>query len=229
MLEAPLAPVIPIRTRTGRRVLHTLHPAMAARYSAVVAAVAPAVERQLSASVLANRVAYASVDPPFIALGAWRAERRRFADRLAMLASDARHVVFTDVRRCYQSITPDAVARALESFDVGSGPIERVERTVSGFARIRIPGLPVGPNASAVLANAVLAVVDRALDDAAVPWIRWVDDIVVAVDDRARADEILDLVDEALDAVGLARNERKTRVLAHEDLRASDLSVSTRR
>jgi hypothetical protein len=71
----------------------------------------------------------------------------------------------------------------------------------------------VGPGASAVLANAVLARLDGALADAHVPHLRWVDDVVAVPPDLDAAAAVLAIVRETLAAAGLELNERKTRVV----------------
>ena len=73
-----------------------------------------------------------------------------------------------------------------------------------------MPGLPVGPEPSAVVANAVLTPVDRALSDAGIRHLRWVDDLVLAAEDPGAALEVLR---GSLATVGLRLNERKTRVV----------------
>ena len=74
-----------------------------------------------------------------------------------------------------------------------------------------VEGLPVGPHASAVLANAVLAQVDRTLRDAGVEHLRWVDDVVLSGVDVAAA---LSVFRTALASIGLRANETKTRIVA---------------
>jgi hypothetical protein len=186
---------------------------MASRFTSLVAAVAPAVEARLSPNVLANRVAFSSADPPLLALHGWRGERRRFTERLHPLAASASAVVFTDVARCYGSIGPDAVGDALSACRVPDVLNRRIVAMVDVFPRVGVNGLPVGPNASAVLANAVLSAVDVALDGTRLRWLRWVDDIVVALEEDHQADEALAAVDAALASVGLERNHVKTRMV----------------
>ena len=86
-----------------------------------------------------------------------------------------------------------------------------VEGFLSGLEGIGVEGLPVGPDASAVLANAVLAQVDRALRDAGIEHLRWVDDVVLSGGDIAAA---LSVFRTALASIGLRANETKTRIMA---------------
>jgi hypothetical protein len=89
-----------------------------------------------------------------------------------------------------------------------------VSRFLRGLTRYGLLGLPVGPDGSAVLANAVLVRVDLALRAAGVDHLRWVDDVVAVATGPEHASRILSLVDEALAGLRLERNEAKTRVVA---------------
>ena len=82
-------------------------------------------------------------------------------------------------------------------------------------------GLPVGPAPSAVLANAVLATVDRTLQVAAGAGpIRWVDDVVVPVADLRAARGVRQAFDDALGAIGLEPAVAKCRAVPTGELAA---------
>lgn len=178
------------------------------RYVDLVARSAGTIEAMLSPAVMANRVASWDLDPPALRLRPWRVERRRFAVRLADLAAMPGPIAFADVRRCYVSITPVMVGRALR--DAGLGTAPEIERLLRALERVGVRGLPVGPDASAVLANAVLAPVDRALADEGIQHLRWVDDFVVSSMDPRAA---LSAIRGELERIGLRLNERKTRIV----------------
>ena len=179
------------------------------RYVGLVARSAAAIEELLSPAVMANRVASWSVRPPELALRPWRLERRLFAARLARLAVRRGPVAFADVRRCYASMSPAIVGDALRRAGIPTAC--EVEGFLRGLERMGVEGLPVGPHASAVLANAVLAQVDRTLRDAGVEHLRWVDDVVLSGVDVAAA---LSVFRTALASIGLRANETKTRIVA---------------
>lgn len=191
------------------------------RYVSLVARAAGDIERCLSPNVLANRVAAWSVHPPMLRLRPWRSERRAFAARLLALAERRVPLAFVDVECCYASITPRVVERAL--LDVGSeGPAD-LERFLRVLERAGVTGLPVGPAPSAVLANAVLASVDRALERTGLRHIRWVDDIVLAADDPEAG---LAVVSDALAPLGLRLNDGKTRLVHDPSREVLDARVS---
>jgi hypothetical protein len=84
--------------------------------------------------------------------------------------------------------------------------LERLAR--DGFA-----GLPVGPEPSGALANAVLVAADRAvLQVGGRPPLRWVDDVLAAAPDERGAGRIVEALSEALGRLGLSLNAAKTRV-----------------
>ena len=94
---------------------------------------------------------------------------------------------------------------------------------LAGLERIGVEGLPVGPDGSAVLANAVLAQVDRSLREAGIEHLRWVDDVVMSGGDAPAA---LSAFRTALATIGLRPNEAKTRILADARGLGSTTTVS---
>jgi hypothetical protein len=111
-----------------------------------------------------------------------------------------------DVRDCYASISPETIGAIL-------GPEAAHAVAVLRHLRERgVRGLPVGPDASAILANATLSRVDRAIRRAGVRHLRWVDDFVLwgEAGDVRRA---LAALDTAAAEIGLDLHRGKTRLL----------------
>ena len=200
----------------GVRSMVVLEPGDEAVYRELVATVAAAVERSLGPAVVANRVAAAP-----LVLEDWRAARARW--RRAVGRPGARGLrVHVDVADCYDSIRPEVVAASLRA--AGADP-RKLVRLLHELVDHGVPGLPVGPEPSAVLANAVLSRVDLAVAAADVPHVRWVDDVVAFVPGRRRAVRVTDAVRRELEVMGLRPNEAKTRI---EDRRApARLTAST--
>jgi hypothetical protein len=180
-------------------------------YLRLAATAAPGVEAGLTDRVVANRVASCSLDPPAFTLRPWRLERRAFADALRELARTHRTLVFADVADCYASIGPRLVRTSLEAIGAPGG--REVEVFLARFGRTGVLGLPVGPEPSALFANAVLAHVDRALVAEGIAHLRWVDDLVLGIRGPKEATEGLRVIRSALRQLGLRPNERKTRVV----------------
>ena len=213
------------RTPAARELV-VLHPSFDARYTSLVASIAADVESSLSPVVAANRLVGWSVDPPRLRFRPWRDERAAFNARLARLATGSGCVVFADVRACYRSISPEAIGWALRA--AGCDPFESA-RVVSFLHRLEatgIVGLPVGPEPSPVLANAVLAAVDRSLAAFGVTHLRWVDDVVAVAAGPVEAERVLAIVRAALEPVGLELNERKTRVVVDPCTLPADTTFS---
>src|SRR5205807_804496 len=110
----------------------------------------------------------------------------------AVLSAHGRLVVHADVRRCYPSITPGTVAGALEELGACGEDVRAVVALLDRFQEEGVSGLPVGPDPSAVLANAVLASVDRTLERLGCRHVRWVDDVWASARDADHARSALD-------------------------------------
>jgi hypothetical protein len=209
----------------SRRSLTRLDPADGASYARAVSALVPAIEARLGPDVMANRALGRGAFED-TTLESWVEPRRAFHRELRRLASRG-DVTMIDVFDCYGSIRPRTVESALRRFRRGDSA--RVLRLLGRFEDAGVRGLPVGPQPSAILANAVLFGLDRALDRAGVRHVRWVDDIALASSDEASARRALGVAVEALDALGLALNDRKTRVLPAETLRCSASALALSR
>jgi hypothetical protein len=185
---------------SGVRWLDVVDPDEEALYRAATARVVGAFEAGLGREVVANRVA----DPsPKLRLEPWRPARHRFRAAAARLAGHEGVVVLADVRDCYPSIEPHVVERSLSALGCDQRAITVLMEILGRFCEGGVRGLPVGPEPSAVLANAVLSGVDRALAKEGYRHLRWVDDFVVAASDRGAATRILERLRSALAEVGL--------------------------
>jgi hypothetical protein len=170
----------------------------------------PAVERGLAVGVMGNR---ARTGTRGVDLQPWASARRRFQREVALAAASSRAAFVGDVLECYASIRPSAVERSLSDLGAPPGDVARVCDLLRGFEERGLPGLPVGPAPSAVLANAVLAPVDRALREAAGgPVFRWVDDVVAFTSSRAGAERAAGAFHRALEELGLEAHPLKCRL-----------------
>jgi Reverse transcriptase (RNA-dependent DNA polymerase) len=163
-----------------------------------------------------------------IELHDWRAAR----DRLRRTASHfsrrsaAGAVLITDVRDCFASMGPAQVRSALERLGADEEAVVQVVNQLRSFVDRGVSGLPVGPAASAVLANAVLCELDRSLRGIGLPYTRWVDDVMVFAPDRSTAVRASVEVRRTLERIGLEANEAKTWIL--EDRREASRLLGTR-
>jgi hypothetical protein len=120
----------------------------------------------------------------------------------------------SDVRDCYASITPSAVEAGLRDADADPAARARIVEMLRSMQRDGVRGLPVGPAPSAILADAVLAIGDRAVVQGGGRIVRWVDDVVITADDRPTALRSFDAWRRALGPLGLVPHEGKTIVHA---------------
>jgi hypothetical protein len=187
-----------VRRPDGRtRTMWRLSPRDAATWDALAGRVVQLLEHALDPRVLAARAVIGQDEWRAAPLGPALRRARATAERLVRKGGT---VVATDVASFYGSVRPEVLERAL--LDVGAAPddAQLAAAMLEGWGS---EGLPVGPRGSAVLANAVLLPVDRALGD--VPFLRWVDDYLLG------EPAALERLDEALTRVGLTRSARKTR------------------
>jgi hypothetical protein len=173
-------------------------------WHALAGRIAEALEVGLDRRVLANRAVIAGrrwgLEPLRPALA-----RARTAARLE---TGAGSVLGTDVRAFYPSVDPSVLYRCLTGLAIDRADAGLAADMVDGWAGHGHPGLPIGPPGSAVLANAVLAPVDRHLRD--LRWLRWVDDYLVALPSEDAGATVVERIDDALADLGLRRSEAKT-------------------
>jgi hypothetical protein len=184
----------------------------AARLHEPVRAVARRVDAAMSAAVIADRLTCGNLAPHGYGwLLPWLPALGRLRSRASALASDGRHILLrTDVADCYASIASDRVESALVRLGAHPSEAGRVRGVLEALTEAGVRGLPVGPAASSILANAVLSAGDRSLEGTA--FLRWVDDYLVFVRTEAEASAALDRLGETLDRVGLRLSEHKTSV-----------------
>lgn len=192
----------------GTRRLTHLSYADDVRFRRLVGRVVPEIERSLAATVFANR-AGGGTRPA--SLAPWRPALRGWRRAVGAAMGAGGSAIATDVADCYASISPDAVGRALARAGAGG---ERTDALVAWLRELEpfgVTGLPIGPEPSALLANAVLSAGDVALEAAGVRWFRWVDDWVLVADEPTGAERALGGLARALERDGLILREPKTR------------------
>ncbi|MGH2662418.1 MAG: RNA-directed DNA polymerase [Actinomycetota bacterium] len=170
--------------------------------------VAPVIEQRLQPGVLANRSTESATAWSLAPVPA----SIRLANRVAAgVAGRSSLLLRTDVASFYGSVTPPVLAECLRSS--GADPVDaRLSADMlEEWGSEGYEGLPIGPPASAVMANAVLRPVDEALSPT--PILRWVDDYLIGLPSAGGMLVVLDRIDEALGRVGLRRSERKTSVV----------------
>jgi reverse transcriptase-like protein len=193
----------------GVRRVVVLNRADGSAFARSVAGGARAIHLAVGGESHANRVvAWDPIRGPI--LEPWRHARRRWEREVRRLGSDARCVAVTDVRACYPSISAGVLMDRLRAL----GAPETGVREIGSWLRVLhdagVDGLPVGPAASALLADAVLSAGDDAIRATGATHIRWVDDVAIfARDARSRA-AAFEALRRTWGSLGLEVHEGKT-------------------
>ncbi len=223
-------PVMPAKAtswpkpRGGYRVVHQLDPIDSVIYAALVYQVSAAIERaRLSADrgvACAYRIQLE--DGSFFAQGNGFDQYR---NRSRSLAENYRFVLLVDVADFYNQIYLHRVNNAIEhASPTTKGLADDIEGFLCRLNSTISQGLPVGPAASIVLAEAVMIDVDQFLVGLGHPHCRYVDDFRIF----ANSEQDLTAVLQAL-TVYLYQHHRlpishdKTRLAATEEFLRSDI------
>ena len=212
-LRGPIRWMTAPKPRGGTRMLARLSFEDDVRFGCAVARIVPFVECARGREAVANRVDRSDPRQGVTSFEPWPRARRRWERELRRLERTARVIASTDVRECYASIDPIVVQDRLGSLGAPPEIASEVGSWLRVFGDAGVVGLPVGPEASAVLADAVLFAGDTALRVEGLAHLRWVDDVVIAAPDRRSAVRALDRLREAWAAVGLEVHDGKTIIL----------------
>jgi hypothetical protein len=139
---------------------------------------------------------------------------RAFSDRaLAKLDTQTPSVVVNaDIANFFPGISVGRLTATLHQYGVESWITDVLQVILSEWAGQWPAGLPVGPTASYVLAEAALLNVDRRLEGEGVDFVRYVDDYVLFAPGMATAQRGLESLVASLAAEGLSLNGAKTSI-----------------
>ncbi|MFI5353210.1 MAG: RNA-directed DNA polymerase, partial [Candidatus Binatales bacterium] len=117
----------------------------------------------------------------------------------------------TDVTKFYPSICLDLLRGALLKRGCDASVVRRVTRVLESWGTLDgLPGLPIGPEGSAVLGNFFLDPVDRSIIAAGADHRRYGDDILIFTEGRSLSEALVALLDSELSSLRLVRSEEKT-------------------
>lgn len=203
----PIGSFLGPKPRGGWRTFAVLSDRDERTWNSLVGRVASMLEPRLDRRVAANRTFAGRGEP-----GEWRLEAMGVAvGRARTMAPRQGLLLRTDVEAFYASITPPVLVRVLDELGIPPEQSRLAGHMIEGWSSSGYGGLPIGPVGSAVLANAVLCSVDKALDS--LHFVRWVDDYLIALPSDRAAAGILDRLDASLDRLHLRRSVPKTEVL----------------
>jgi hypothetical protein len=137
--------------------------------------------------------------------------------------SRSRFAVACDVADFYPSVTPETVHRALTRCSVPPFLCDYLADLLTYWSGSGSRGLPVGSNASRILAEASLIPVDAALKAEGIDYVRFVDDFMLFAPDRESADKALSILSENLAQEKLVLSPSKTRIVELSNAPASSV------
>ncbi len=138
---------------------------------------------------------------------AWRTAWLSWQHTVATESSGADLVIVSDVTACYPSIRSAAIRAAARR---AGGEPEPLLAQLARFRDAGVRGIPIGPEPSAWVGEAILSIADERARGAGLAPIRWVDDVVFA-GDRDAVRRASAAWARALSEVGLRENESKRR------------------
>ena len=187
----PRAMTIP-KPKGGFRIVHQLEPLDAIVYTALACAVAGPVEaaRMPVNEKIACSYRLAISDGSYFSGGSGWSD---FGAKTEENALGYENVLITDITDFYNQIYLHRLNNAIESADAKLKPIaDDIENFLSTLNSKSSQGVPVGPAASIVMAEAVLIDVDRFLKDEGIAHTRYVDDIRIFSNSSRELSKVLE-------------------------------------
>ncbi len=135
----------------------------------------------------------------------------------AQVRNNARVILRTDISRFYSSIYTHSIPWALETKTKAKrkrkgGFSNSLDQYLRDLQDGQTLGIPVGPDASLIVAEIVGTAIDERLADAGLSGFRFMDDYELGFPDRASAEKALSKLEEILAEFELAVNPRKTSI-----------------
>ncbi len=170
---------------------------------------------RLSRSVVAHRIEH--VDGVWRSAGVRSGWRERKTELEATFEADASlWLAITDVKSYYPSLKVETIVNALNSLRVSSAGVDAAIQVLWNFDALpgATRGVPIGPEASAVLGTIGLVSVDRRL--ATGKFVRLVDDVWCVAASEPEAIATVEMIREQLALHALADNPEKLKILDAE-------------
>ncbi|WP_417624765.1 RNA-directed DNA polymerase [Paremcibacter congregatus] len=151
-------------------------------------------------------------------------EEYRYADWLeclnvhAAFSTEYTHVVVTDISDFYQRIYRHRLENCLNTYTNNSPFVKIIEKSINDWRSRQSFGIPIGSNASRLLAEAALCDTDEALLSEGYDYTRYVDDIAIFVGENQDPYTALAFLAEHLMVnEGLALNTQKTKIMTRDE------------
>ena len=181
-------------------------------FHAVATSFADAIEETLSDSVYSARLSEKKSRLLRKGRNAWLAWRHAVVQELD---NGSRYMVETDVTAYFDFVKHEILLQELQNLNNEKRHlIEPLRRMLKEWATTPNTGIPQGPDASRLLGNFYLDVVDHRMDDfQGVKYFRYMDDIRIVGPSRSAAIKALHTLDQECRRRGLALSAQKTKLL----------------
>lgn len=124
-----------------------------------------------------------------------------------------RFAIKTDIAGYYLSVRLDELEHRLYAATAHVNVVRDLLALLRAWQTLGIRGLPQGVRPSSPLGNLYVAPVDKMLADKKLPYVRWMDDWVIASEGFHVAREIQDEMERELFEIGLTLSGEKTKVV----------------
>ncbi|BCZ84808.1 reverse transcriptase [Paraburkholderia terrae] len=206
--ERLLAPAGP----AGFRVTTKIHPFWSVYFNGLGIAIADALENERDPRARSYRFKRDGGEELFDRSFSWRAFREATVVE-ALGIADGAIVVQTDISSFYEHVSHHHIQNALNDLFPDGRMGNQINALLGKFSAGRSFGLPVGGQASRVLAELFLNAVDQKMTVGEFRWFRYVDDYILIADSNADAYRALSSLSYALADYGLTLNRTKTVML----------------
>lgn len=133
--------------------------------------------------------------------------------------------IITDISEFYDRINLHRVESQLLSIGCDPTVVAKINELLMTWSGRDSYGLPVGGNASRILAEAALIDIDRYLVSQNIPYIRFVDDFRIFAKSNDQAAYFLQIIQARLAEDGLTLNSEKTSVVSAHEEEVNDLRM----
>ena len=139
---------------------------------------------------------------------------------------DVKYIVRSDIANFYDRINIHRLESTLLSLpNLSNKLVHLVNQLLLHWAKRNSYGIPIGSNASRILAEVALFNVDKALMEAGIKFLRFVDDYRIFSKSAAEAHSALAVLIELLDREGLFINTRKSSIERLEKATINDTTT----
>lgn len=180
--------------------------------------------KEIESSRLSKKIVFSNrFDPRALKLD--RSNYDGFREESKRLSESGRYKVkvITDIANYYDRLNIHKLESILKEKGCDPKIVSKINDILIRWSKKQSFGIPVGSDASRLLAEAMLINADKELSEHRVKFIRYVDDYRIFCSSQERAYEAMQLLDRALRREGLFLNSGKTKLIdltrGHEEER----------